>query len=160
MAGYTRLALPVVTLIDTAGADGAPEAQVRNVAGEIAETLAEFVGLAVPTMAVVVGTGASGGAMALAAADRVVMDETATFHVLTAEMTAQLLLGDADRAFEIRPRLTTGASDLTLAGFADRMVNLRDPMELRSQICSFLEAPPPASSRKRRWELSNPRGDI
>lgn len=146
-----RLALPIVTLIDSRGGDGSPHSQARNVAGEIAETLAEFVTHPLPTMCLVVGTGSSGGAMALAAADRVVMDHAATFHVLTAEMVSQLLSRGEVPPTQIESVLRTRADHLLHDGFADQLDTLTDPARVRHHLERFLGTPPSTADRCRRW---------
>ncbi|MGX7350133.1 carboxyltransferase subunit alpha [Dolosicoccus paucivorans] len=89
---------PVVTLINTAGADCSPEAEKFGIGEAIAQTLLVMAGLTVPTLALILGEGGSGGAIALALADRVWMLEQATYSILSPEGFASILWKDAKLA--------------------------------------------------------------
>ncbi len=117
-----RVGLPVVTLVDTPGAYPGVEAEERGLAGEIAETLALMSGLQTSTVAVVIGEGGSGGALALALADRVLMQEQAIYSVIAPEGAAAILYRDAGRAAEIAPSLRLVAPDLRQVGVVDAIV--------------------------------------
>ena len=90
-----RLGLPLVTLVDTPGADPSPAAEVDGVAAEIARTLAALASCPTPTVSVCVGEGGSGGALALSYTDRLLMCEHATFSVIAPEGAAAILERDA-----------------------------------------------------------------
>lgn len=86
-----RFKLPVITLIDTQGAFPGLEAEERGQAEAIAKNLAELARLKVPVIAVVIGEGGSGGALALGVADRILMMENACYSVITPEGCASIL---------------------------------------------------------------------
>jgi acyl-CoA carboxylase subunit beta len=117
-----RLGLPVVTLVDTPGAYPGVEAEERGLAAEIAETMAMMSELAVPIVAVVVGEGGSGGALALAVADRVLMQEGAIYSVIAPEGAAAILYRDTGRAPELAAKLGITAAELRQFGIVDAVV--------------------------------------
>lgn len=94
MALAERFAFPVISLIDTPGAYPGVEAEERNIGGAIAENLLAMIGLRVPTIAVVIGEGGSGGALAIGVADRVLLLENATYSVISPEGAAAILWKD------------------------------------------------------------------
>jgi acetyl-CoA carboxylase carboxyl transferase subunit alpha len=93
-----RFAFPVVSLIDTPGAYPGVVAEQHGQGGAIARSQAKMVSLRVPSVACVIGEGGSGGAIALAVSDRVLMQENAIYSVITPEGCAQILWRDADQA--------------------------------------------------------------
>jgi len=95
-----RFGLPVITLIDTPGAFPGIDAEARGQAEAIARSTQTCLSLDVPLIAVIVGEGGSGGAVALAAADRVVMLEHAIYSVISPEGCAAFLLRNPARASE------------------------------------------------------------
>jgi len=107
-----RLGLPVVTLVDTPGAEPGPEAEADGVAGEIARTLQAMAQLRTPSVCLCVGEGGSGGAMALAHTDRLLQLEGAIFSVITPEGASVILWRDASRAPEAAYLLRLTATDL------------------------------------------------
>jgi acetyl-CoA carboxylase carboxyl transferase subunit beta len=117
-----RLGLPVVTLIDTRGADPLPSSEGHGVAAAIAQTFQAMLACPSPTLAVVVGEGGSGGALAMAVADRVLAWENAVFSVIAPEGAATILYRDASRAPELAERLGITAEDLVALGIADSIV--------------------------------------
>lgn len=117
-----RWKLPVVTFIDTPGAYPGIEAEESGLAGEIARTLERMSTLETPTVAVVVGEGGSGGALALALADRVLMQSGAFFSVISPEGAATILYRDADRAAELAESLRITAHELARFGIVDQIV--------------------------------------
>jgi acetyl-CoA carboxylase carboxyl transferase subunit beta len=117
-----RFDLPVVTLIDTPGAYPGVESEERGLAGEIAETLALMSDLPAPTVAAVTGEGGSGGALALAVADRVLMQQHAIYSVIAPEGAAAILYRDASRAPEVAAKLKLTAVDCAKAGIVDVIV--------------------------------------
>jgi acetyl-CoA carboxylase carboxyl transferase beta subunit/acetyl-CoA carboxylase carboxyl transferase alpha subunit len=117
-----RFGLPVVTLVDTPGAYPGPGAEQRGQAGAIASLLACMARLGVPTVSVILGQGGSGGAVALALADRVLMFENATYSVISPEGCASILWHHSDRAPEAAAALKLTAHDLLGLGVADEVL--------------------------------------
>jgi len=107
-----KFRLPVLTLVDTQGAFPGADAEEGGQAGAIARTMEVFAGLSVPTVAVVIGEGGSGGALALAVCDRVYMLENAWYSVITPEGCAAILWRDAAEADQAAEALRLTASDL------------------------------------------------
>jgi acetyl-CoA carboxylase carboxyl transferase subunit beta len=122
-----RLGLPIVTFVDTPGARVDPEAERGGIAGAIARTHLAMATAPVPTVSVCVGEGGSGGAQALSAADRLLIQEGAIFSVIGPEGAAAILERDAAKAPEVAPLLRLTATDLVGLGIADELVP--DPME-------------------------------
>ena len=91
---------PIITFVDTGGAYPGLEAEARGQGEAIARSLLEMSRLTVPVVAVITGEGSSGGALALAAADRVLMLENAVYAVLSPEGFASILWKDGKRAPE------------------------------------------------------------
>ena len=117
-----RFALPVVTLVDTPGAFPGVQAEERGQAEAIARSTECCLALGVPLIAVIVGEGGSGGAVALAAANRVLMFEHAVYSVISPEGCASILWRTADRAADAAEAMKITASDLLALGVADRIV--------------------------------------
>src|SRR5487761_796983 len=117
-----RLGLPVLTLIDTPGADPSPSAEAAGLAGEIARTLLAMAELRGVSVALCVGEGGSGGAMALAHADRLLMLDGAVFSVIGPEAGAAILYRDRSRAPELTSALRVTAPDLMRLGVIDAVV--------------------------------------
>ncbi len=118
----TRFCLPVITFIDTPGAYPGLEAEERGIATALATTLALMSQLPVPTIAVVIGEGGSGGALALGLADRVLMLEHAIYSVISPEGAAAILYRDAGRAQDVAPALKLTASDCLSLEVIDRVI--------------------------------------
>ena len=114
-----RFRKPVLTLIDTPGAYPGVGAEERGQAEAIARNLREMAGLATPIVAVVTGEGGSGGALALAVADRVLMLEHAIYSVISPEGCAAILWEDASRAKDAAEVLRITAPDLLKLGVID-----------------------------------------
>jgi acetyl-CoA carboxylase carboxyl transferase subunit beta len=117
-----RLGLAVVTLIDTPGADPSPAAEAAGVAGEIARALLSMAELRGPSVALCVGEGGSGGAMALGHADRLLVLDGAVFSVIGPEAGAAILYRDGGRAPELTRALRITAGDLLRQGVVDTVV--------------------------------------
>jgi acetyl-CoA carboxylase carboxyl transferase beta subunit/acetyl-CoA carboxylase carboxyl transferase alpha subunit len=117
-----RFRLPVVTIVDTPGAYPGPGAEQRGQAGAIASALGRMAGLEVPTVSVVLGQGGSGGAMALALADRVLMFENATYSVISPEGCASILWHSSERAPQAAEALKLTAGDLLRFGIVDEIL--------------------------------------
>jgi acyl-CoA carboxylase subunit beta len=114
-----RLGLPVVTIVDTPGAFPGPDAEAGGQAGAIAETIRAMFELRVPIVTVVTGEGGSGGALALAVADRVLMLERATYSVISPEGCSAILWGDARSAPAAARALKITARELLDLGLID-----------------------------------------
>ncbi|HVX19394.1 MAG TPA: carboxyl transferase domain-containing protein [Acidimicrobiales bacterium] len=117
-----RLALPLVTLIDTPGADPSSDAELHGVAGEIARTFAALAELPTASVAVCVGEGGSGGALALGHTDRLLIQEHAVFSVIGPEGAAAILERDAGKAAAVAPKLRLTSGDLLELGIVDAVV--------------------------------------
>ena len=117
-----RLGLPVLTLVDTPGATPAREAETAGQARAIAETFDRLAALRTPTVCVITGEGGSGGALALASADRLLMQRGAVFSVIAPEGAAAILHRDAERAPEVAERLQPTAERLVALGIAHGLV--------------------------------------
>ena len=141
-----RLGLPLVTLIDTPGADAGPESEADGIAAEIARTFEAMDALPTPSVAVCVGEGGSGGALALGAADRLLIQRHAVFSVIAPEGAAAILERDAARAPEVADRLRLTASDLLELGVVDGVV---DETLDGDTLLRALEAATPGDRRRR-----------
>ena len=117
-----RFGLPVVSLVDTPGAFPGVEAEERGQAEAIAQSTAECLELKVPLIAIVVGEGGSGGAIAIAAANRVLMFEHAVYSVISPEGCASILWRTADKAADAAEAMRITAQDLQALGVVDRIV--------------------------------------
>jgi acetyl-CoA carboxylase carboxyl transferase subunit alpha len=93
-----RLGMPVVTLIDTPGAFPGASAEQRGQGGAISRSIQMMWRLDVPTIAVIIGEGSSGGALGLGVADRVLMLENSTYSVISPEGASAILWRDASKA--------------------------------------------------------------
>jgi len=107
-----RFGLPVISLVDTAGAYPGVSAEERGQAEAIARSTAEMLNLTVPVIAVIIGEGGSGGAIAIAAANRVYMLEHAIYSVISPEGAASILWRDATRAKDAATNMRITAQDL------------------------------------------------
>ncbi|MBO4210797.1 acetyl-CoA carboxylase carboxyltransferase subunit alpha, partial [Micromonospora echinofusca] len=117
-----RLGLPVVTLIDTPGAYPGVAAEEQGQAGAIAESILLMAGLPVPVVAVVTGEGGSGGALALAVADRVLMLSGAVYSVISPEGCAAILWHDPAAAPRAARALRLTAPDVLRLGVVDAVI--------------------------------------
>jgi acetyl-CoA carboxylase carboxyl transferase subunit beta len=117
-----QLRLPLLTLVDMPGADPGPESETGGIAGQIARTFEAMDALPTPSVSVCVGEGGSGGALALAAADRLLIQRHAVFSVIAPEGAAAILERDPDRGPELAERLKLTAPDLLELGIVDAVV--------------------------------------
>ncbi|MEQ8602711.1 MAG: acetyl-CoA carboxylase carboxyltransferase subunit alpha [Marivibrio sp.] len=117
-----RFKLPVVSLVDTPGAYPGVGAEERGQAEAIARSIEKCLGLGVPMVSVVIGEGGSGGAIALAAADRVLMLEHSVYSVISPEGCASILWRSADNAQTAAEALRLTAQDLEKLGVVDAVV--------------------------------------
>ncbi len=117
-----RFNLPVVSLVDTAGAFPGIEAEERGQAEAIARSTQACLELGSPNVAVIIGEGGSGGAIAIAAANRVIMLEHAIYTVISPEGAASILWHDAGRAQDAATSMKITAQDLSRFGIVDTVV--------------------------------------
>lgn len=122
MHAAEKFGFPIVAFIDTPGADPSLEAEERGQAWAIAQNLAGMAELRVPTIALVIGEGGSGGALAIGVADRLLMLENATYSVVSPEGCASILWNDAALAPQAAAAMRLTAWHLREAGVADAVV--------------------------------------
>ncbi|EKS30638.1 acetyl-CoA carboxylase carboxyltransferase subunit alpha [Afipia felis] len=120
-----RFGIPVLSLVDTAGAYPGIGAEERGQAEAIARSTEECLNLTVPNVAVILGEGGSGGAIAIATANRVLMLEHAVYSVISPEGAASILWRDATKAQEAATNLKITAQDLARFGIIDTI--LKEP---------------------------------
>jgi len=118
----SRLGLPILTFIDTKGADPGIASEEHAQSEAIAMCLYEFTQARVPIVAAIIGEGGSGGALALGIADHVIMLEHSVYSVASAEGCAAILWGDASKAEEAATRLKLTSADLQRFGIIDEIV--------------------------------------
>ncbi|AIB10686.1 acetyl-CoA carboxylase subunit alpha [Azospirillum argentinense] len=140
-----RFTLPVVSLVDTAGAFPGVQAEERGQAEAIAKSIERCLRLSVPMVAAVIGEGGSGGAIAIATADRVLMLEHAIYSVISPEGCASILWRNPDMAGEAAVALRLISHDLKELGVIDRVVSEpiggahRDPAETIKALGDAIE---------------------
>ena len=139
-----ELGLPLVTVIDTAGFALSQDAEERGLAGEIARCLAELVTLSAPTLCVLLGQGAGGGALALLPADRVVCAQHGWLSPLPPEGASAILYRTVDRAPEVAAAQGVRSLDLLANGIVDRIIPERpdaadEPVEFAHRLGQVLE---------------------
>jgi acetyl-CoA carboxylase carboxyl transferase subunit alpha len=117
-----KFSLPIITLIDTMGAYPGIGAEERGQAEAIAKNLQEMAVLSVPILCVVIGEGASGGALGIGVGDRLLMLENAWFGVISPESCSAILWGDSSRKLELSETMKITASDLFDLKIVDRVV--------------------------------------
>ena len=117
-----RFSLPVLTLVDTSGAFPGVSAEERGQAEAIARSTEKCLSLGVPMVAIIVGEGGSGGAVALAAAERVLMFEHAVYSVISPEGCASILWRTGDKADVAADAMQITAQSLEKLGVIDRIV--------------------------------------
>ncbi|MDA0652316.1 MAG: acetyl-CoA carboxylase carboxyltransferase subunit alpha [Proteobacteria bacterium] len=117
-----RFNIPIVTFVDTPGAYPGLGAEERGQAEAIARSIEKCLGLTVPIVSVVIGEGGSGGAIAIAAANRVLMMEYAIYSVISPEGCASILWRSADHAEEAAEALKMTAEDLLAFGVIDSII--------------------------------------
>ena len=117
-----KFALPIVTYIDTSGADPGIGAEERGQSEAIAQCILQLTNVRVPVVASVIGEGGSGGALAFGVGDRIIMLEHAIFSIASPEGCAAILWKDASKAEEAAARLKLTAGDLKALGIIDEIV--------------------------------------
>lgn len=118
-----RFGLPVITLVDTSGAFPGVQAEERGQAEAIARSTEACLNLGVPLVASILGEGGSGGAVALAAGNRVLMMEHAVYSVISPEGCASILWRTADKAADAAEAMKVTAQDLLALGVIDTIVS-------------------------------------
>ncbi len=116
------LGLPIVTVIDTPGVALSREAEEGGLAGEIARCLAALVAAPVPTVSVLLGQGAGGGALALVPADRVLVAQNGWLAPLPPEGASAIIHRDADHAPDLARAQRVASVHLLQDGIADRVI--------------------------------------
>ncbi len=117
-----RFGLPVVTLVDTPGAYPGKGAEERGQAEAIARSTEKCLQIGVPLIAMVIGEGGSGGAVAFATANRIAMLEHSVYSVISPEGCASILWKDAEKMREAAEALRLTAQDLQKLGVIDRII--------------------------------------
>lgn len=133
-----KFGFPVLTLIDTPGAEPGIGSEERGQATAIAESLLTMADLGVPTIAVIIGEGGSGGALAIGLADRILMLENAIYAVASPEACAAILWKDAGRAAEAAETMRITAADLSRFGIIDEVVS--EPLPAHDDAQSAIAA--------------------
>ena len=113
---------PVITFIDTKGAYPGIEAEEKGQGEAIASSMLQLSGLKVPVIAIVIGEGSSGGALALGVGNEVIMLENAIYSILSPEGYASILWKDASRAKEAAEKMKLTAQDLLELNIIDKIV--------------------------------------
>jgi acetyl-CoA carboxylase carboxyl transferase subunit alpha len=141
-----RLGLPIITFVDTKGADPSAGSEERAQSEAIAACLYEFTTAPVPIVATVIGEGGSGGALALSIADRIVMLEHSYYSVASPEGCAAILWGDSSKADEAAAHLKLTAQDLARFGIVDEIIAEpvggahRDPAGTIARVLNAIES--------------------
>jgi acetyl-CoA carboxylase carboxyl transferase subunit alpha len=141
-----RFRLPVIMLVDTPGAYPGKGAEERGQAEAIARATEKSLELGVPVISVVIGEGGSGGAVALATANRIAMLEHSIYSVISPEGCASILWKDAEKMREAAEALRLTAQDLQKLGIIDRIVKeplggaQRGPKETIEAVGKAIEA--------------------
>jgi acetyl-CoA carboxylase carboxyl transferase subunit alpha len=120
MAG--RFSLPIISLVDTPGAYPGIDAEERGQSEAIADSIMRMFDLPVPGVTIVIGEGGSGGALAVAVADRVLMQEFSTYSVISPESCASILWSDSAMAEQAAKVLRLSAPEVQSLGVVDGIV--------------------------------------
>src|SRR5919106_1028019 len=140
VAVATRLELPIVTLVDTPGADPSEESESGGVAWEIAALFEALLTAPVPVLSVVTGEGGSGGALAFAVGDVLLAYTSSIFSIIRPEAAAEILWRDPDQAPAAAALLKPSAHDLLRFGIADALVDEPlDPTTLQRVLAYHLD---------------------
>lgn len=117
-----RCKMPIVTFIDTPGAFPGADAEERGQSQAIAESIQCMFGLDVPVIAIVIGEGGSGGALAIGVADHVMMQEYSTYSVISPESCASILWSDSSLAEKASDKLKMNPNELLKMGVIDEII--------------------------------------
>ena len=129
---------PVVCLVDTSGAYCGLGAEERGQGQAIAENLTELSALTVPVVSILIGEGGSGGALALALADRIWILENAIYSVISPEGCASILWKDAKRVKDAAECLKLTAQDMQELGVVEQVISEEDISAAYAQVRSML----------------------
>ncbi len=160
-----RFGLPVLSFIDTAGAYPGIGAEERGQAEAIARSTEFSLGLGVPNVAVVIGEGGSGGAIAIATANKVLMLEHAIYTVASPEASASILWRDSGRAQDAATNMKITAQDLLRFGVIDTIIPEpaggahRDPQAAIASVADAVDAALGSLAGKDREAVRNHRAD-
>lgn len=141
----SRLDLPIVTFVDTSGADPGIGSEEHAQSEAIAQCLVTLTQARVPVVSAIIGEGGSGGALALALADHVIMPQHSVYSVASPEGCAAILWGDSSRAPEAAERLKLTSDDLMRFGIIDEVVTeplggaQRDPQAFIARMLETIE---------------------
>ena len=134
------LNIPLVTVIDTPGAELTKDAEENAMAGEIARTLTTLVNLKVPTVSLILGQGCGGGALAMLPSDRVLAMHDAWMSPLPPEGASAIIYRDTEHAPEMMEEQGVGAEAMLKTGVIDEIVaEPADPAELPRRALSAIE---------------------
>jgi acetyl-CoA carboxylase carboxyl transferase subunit alpha len=135
-----KFEMPVLTFVDTPGAFPGIGAEERNQSEAIGRNLLEMATLKVPIVTTIIGEGGSGGALAIAVADTVLMLQYAVYSVISPEGCAAILWKSADKASDAAESMGITAQRLKTLGLIDRIINEpiggahRDPQQMAQQL--------------------------
>ena len=121
-----KFKLPIITLLDTPGAYPGLGAEERGQGSAIAQNLIEMANLKVPIISIVIGEGASGGALGIGLADKIICLENTWYSVISPEGCASILFRDPSKAEEAADAMKVTASDLKEIGIADEIIKEPD----------------------------------
>lgn len=137
---------PVITFIDTKGAYPGIEAEEKGQGEAIAKSMFEMAKLKVPSIAIVIGEGSSGGALAIGVANKILMLENAIYSILSPEGYASILWKDSTRAQEAAEKMKLTAQDLYDFGIVDSIIKeynqddiSKEAKQIKKEIKSILE---------------------
>lgn len=137
---------PVITFIDTKGAYPGIEAEEKGQGEAIAKSMFEMAKLKVPVIAIVIGEGSSGGALAIGVANKILMLENAIYSILSPEGYASILWKDSTRAQEAAEKMKLTAQDLYDFGIVDSIIKeynqddiSKEAKQIKKEIKSILE---------------------
>ncbi|MQB00387.1 MAG: acetyl-CoA carboxyl transferase [Actinobacteria bacterium] len=133
----TELRLPLVTIIDSPGAEMSVEAETGGLSAEIARCLLDMTGLAIPTVSLLLGEGAGGGALALLPADRVLSAKNAWLSSIAPEAASAIVHRSIDRAPDLAAAQRIGSWDLERFGIVDAVI--QEPPEPTEGRAEFLD---------------------
>lgn len=129
---------PIITIVDTSGAYPGKGAEERGQARAIAECLSQFSTLTVPVIAIVIGEGGSGGALALSVANRIIMLENAIYSILSPEGFASILYKDSKRVVEAANKMKLTSFDLLKEGIVDHII-MEGPSGIKATFKNVIE---------------------
>lgn len=117
-----KFGMPIITFIDTSGADPGISSEERGQATAIAECLLQMIGTKVPIVCTVIGEGGSGGALSISLGDRLLMLENAVYAVASPEACAAILWKDAGKAADAAATMRVTAADLQRFGMIEELI--------------------------------------